>query len=93
MVRYQSEFRAFTRNISSGGTFLTMEHELELGQRIRLRLYLSIKKLEEFFKMDSQFRIAVDGEVIRKQRDGFGIQFDKKYTILPSADENTHADC
>jgi len=83
---------AFTKNVSSGGTFLTMENKLEVGQRVSLKLYLSINKLQEFFMMDNQARIEVNGMVIRKERDGVGIQFDKKYTILPYSDENKDLD-
>lgn len=83
-----SGLEATTKDVSSGGTFLTLERELEVGQKVRLKLYLSINKLQEFFEMDNQVRIDVSGEVIRKEQNGVGIQFDKKYTILPIADIN-----
>ena len=83
---------AFTKDVSSGGTFLTLEKELEVGQKVRLKLFLSINKLQEFFEMDNQVRIDVSGEVIRKEKNGVGIQFDKKYTILPIADDQGCSD-
>jgi len=47
-------------------------------------LYLSINKLQEFFELDNSVRIEVSGQVVRSAKEGVGIQFDKKYTILPS---------
>ncbi|WP_319562178.1 PilZ domain-containing protein [Marispirochaeta sp.] len=78
------DFKVYTRDVSSQGTFLKMEKPLELGRRVELEIYLSINKLQEFFKLDDQVCIKVRGEVIRIERDGVGISFDKRYTILPS---------
>ena len=75
--------KAYTKDVSSGGTFLNIDQELEIGQKVNLELFLSIKKLQEFFEMDNQVRIEVSGEVIRHEEGGVGIRFDKKYTIFP----------
>lgn len=74
---------AYTRDVSSKGTFLTTSENLEVGQKVQLELYLSIEKLNEFFQLDKNVRIEVSGEVVRHQEDGVGIRFDKRYTILP----------
>src|SRR6056297_738494 len=76
--------QAYTKDVSSRGTFLQMVSGLEIGQRVFLELYLSINKLQEFFELDNSVRIEVSGQVVRSTDDGVGIQFDKKYTILPS---------
>lgn len=79
--------KAYTRDVSSSGTFLTTDEKLEVGQKVQLELYLSIEKLNEFFELDKNVRIEVSGEVVRHQEDGVGIRFDKKYTILPYSGE------
>ena len=79
--------KAYTRDVSSGGTFLTTDEDLAVGQKVQLELYLSIEKLKEFFELDKNVRIEVSGEVVRHQEDGVGIKFDKKYTILPHSGE------
>ncbi len=76
--------QAYTKDVSSRGTFITTENKLDVGQKVFLELYLSINKLQEFFELDNSVRIEVSGEVVRSVEDGVGIQFDKKYTILPS---------
>ncbi len=82
------QLQAYTKDVSSGGTFLSIEQELEIGQKVNLELFLSIKKLQEFFEMDNQVRIEVTGEVIRHEEGGVGIRFDKKYTIFPFSMDN-----
>jgi len=79
--------KAYTRDVSSRGTFLTTDEKLEVGQKVQLELYLSIEKLNEFFQLDKNVRIEVSGEVVRNQEDGVGIRFDKRYTILPHGGE------
>lgn len=76
--------QAYTKDVSSRGTFLQMDTGLEVGQQVHLELYLSINKLQEFFELDNSVRIEVSGQVVRSTHEGVGIQFDKKYTILPS---------
>ena len=77
-------FQAYTRDVSSQGTFLKMKQPLELGRRVEIELYLSINKLQEFFKLHEKVCVKVRGEVIRIEQGGVGISFDKRYTILPS---------
>ncbi len=76
--------QAYTKDVSSRGTFITVDSELEIGQKVFIELYLSINKLQEFFELDNSVRIEVSGQVVRSAKEGVGIQFDKKYTILPS---------
>ena len=76
--------QAYTKDVSSRGTFLQMDMGLEVGQKVYLEIFLSINKLQEFFELDNSVRIEVSGQVVRSTDEGVGIQFDKKYTILPS---------
>jgi len=84
--------KAYTKDVSSAGTYLTMEKQLKAGQRVELELFISINKLQDFFEMDNQVRIEVTGEVIRSDESGVGIQFDKKYTIIPINKHNIGED-
>jgi len=76
--------QAYTKDVSSRGTFLQMDSGLELGQKVHLEIYLSINKLQEFFELDNSVRVEVSGQVVRSTHEGVGIRFDKKYSILPS---------
>ena len=81
---------AYSRDVSSSGAFLNIDERLDVGQRVDLVIYLSIDKLQVFFKMDHQARVVVSGEIIRHEPDGVGIKFDKKYQILPGATADSH---
>ena len=75
----QSFLKMMTKNICSGGALLETSSTLPLGTEVKLDLDLP---LERFKNLDTQkAHIAVSGEVIRSDKNGLAICFDKHYRI------------
>ncbi len=80
-------------NISSGGMFITTEFDFPLAAKIflefslnfedlaKLKFVLSLEHLRNF--SGKTVKVNASGIVIRVQKDGAGIIFDKDYLVSP----------
>lgn len=76
-------------NISSGGAFISTDHDFPLASKVDIKFYLSVEDLQRLkfiLSMESLRQIKGDhtwvnttGIVIRKNEDGIGIIFDTDY--------------
>lgn len=76
-------------NISSGGAFISTDHDFPLASKVDIKFYLSVedlRRLKFILSMESLRQIKGDytwvnttGIVIRKNEDGIGIIFDTDY--------------
>ena len=70
-----------TRNVCSGGAFVTTDDPLSVGAEVGLRMMLSLERLQKYGGTKSV--INVSGSVIRTDDKGMAICFDEKYSISP----------
>ena len=70
-----------TSNISSGGAFFKTEKPLPVGTDVKIDLIIPLDKLNKLKGKKS--RIDVSGSVIRTNKNGMAICFDKRYKITP----------
>ena len=69
------QLELFTRDISSDGAFLCMEHPLALGTPVEMTFFLPVRQ-----KIRS--RIQTKGRVIRSEPLGMAVRFESDYQIL-----------
>jgi len=73
-----------TDNICAGGAFLKTEKPLSVGTDVTINMLLSLKEFKTInHKAPKVSRIDVTGSVIRRERHGMAVFFDKKYHISP----------
>jgi hypothetical protein len=73
-----------TRDISSDGAYFHTELPLPIGTEVKIDLIIS---LDELKKLESRKAlIKVSGEVVRSEKNGMAICFDKDYKITPIDD-------
>jgi len=77
----EGEFIFTTNNICAGGAFFHTEKQIPEGMKVNLDFVISIDKLKEF--VNSQCRIIVSGEVIRRDSTGMAVRFEEDYEIIP----------
>ena len=80
-------------NISSGGAFITTNHEFPVAAKVTIEFLVTIadlKKLKFILSVDTLRRLSsgsvwvkTTGIIIRKQQDGVGIIFDTDYQLTP----------
>lgn len=74
-------FEVMTRNICSGGAFFKTDTPLSVGTHVDMDLIVPLKKLKT--EKNKRTRIHVSGSVIRVEKKGMAVCFDKKYFIEP----------
>ena len=75
-------------NICSDGAFLKTDEPMELDTRVQVDFFLVIPGLDPEMKNRISL-VEVVGRVIRLEKEGMAVQFDKGYRIWPlSVDEN-----
>jgi len=83
-----------TANISNGGAFIKTEHSFPMASKLQVEFQLSLqalKMLKFILSVDSLRRLSNDsdlwvtttGVVIRQEKEGVAIIFDRDYTITP----------
>ena len=77
----EGEFIFTTNNICAGGAFFNTEDQIPEGTKVHLDFIISFEKLKEL--LNSQCRIIVSGEVIRKDSTGVAVRFEEDYEIIP----------
>lgn len=88
-------------NISSGGAFVKTDHKFPMASKVKIEFNLGLedlKKLRFILTMESlkQFTgktiwVSVSGIVIRQEKDGVGLIFDKNYQLTPMQPSNPHS--
>ena len=73
-------FSLKTSNISAGGTFFPTNRPLPEGKQVQLNIILGIQKLKELIV--SQCHIIVRGTVVRSEKTGVAIRFQRNYKIV-----------
>jgi len=71
-----------SRDISSGGVYLTTERPLPVGTRVDLDFLLIMNELNGRLK-DKSVNISTSGKVIRTDEQGFAVEFDKHHKVSP----------
>ena len=74
-------FEVITSNICSGGAFFKTNTPLSVGTVVKMDLILPIEKFKT--GKDKQARIQVSGFIIRTEKQGMAMCFDRKYLIEP----------
>lgn len=72
-----------TRDISSAGAFLEGHGSIYVGALVRVELLLTVQGLLDVIQADSGARVQVTGRVIRSTKDGFAVEFSRRYKIQP----------
>ena len=75
-------YKVLTRDICSGGAFFLSNNAPAVGTGVKMNLVLAIKK-NSFSKEEKKSRIDVAGKVVRTNKYGMAVCFDKKYKIIP----------
>jgi len=70
-----------TSNICSGGAFFKTDNPLSVGTDVKMDLILPIEKFKT--GKDKRARIHVSGFIIRTEKQGMAMCFDRKYFIEP----------
>ena len=68
-------------NICSGGAFFKTDEPLSVGTEVKMYLILPLEKFNKIGGKKS--RVDVSGSVIRTEKHGMAVCFDKKYRIMP----------
>lgn len=68
-----------TANVSSAGAYLKTNQPLPIGTELRIKLVLSLNKLQEL--KGANALIHFNGSVIRSDEDGIGVCFDDECRI------------
>jgi hypothetical protein len=71
----ERQLELLTRDISSDGAFLCIDHPLALGTPVELTFFLPVRQ-----KIRS--RIQTKGRVIRSEPSGIAVRFESDYQIL-----------
>jgi hypothetical protein len=79
--RNQRAFEVMIGDICSGGAFFKISAPLPVGTRVKMNLILSQDKFNIGKRIETH--IDVSGSVIRTERQGIAVCFDKKYSITP----------
>ena len=79
----ESMINAYTRDISSDGAFFITDTFLPIGAYVQITLYVWLRALAEMLE-NPQIQIAVKGEVVRSNSEGFGVKFKHGYKINPA---------
>jgi hypothetical protein len=77
----QKSFEAMTKNVCSGGAFFITDKPMSVGTDVKMGMILSIKKDNKFIEQKTY--VDVSGSVIRTEKHGIAVCFDKKYNISP----------
>ncbi len=72
---------AETENISSRGTLLHTDARVPEGVKVEVELYLPADKWLALLGPTERVRVTVRGKVVRTQRDGLAVEFDRNYRI------------
>ena len=89
----ESMINAYTRDISSDGAFFITDTLLPIGAYVQITLYVWLRVLKEMLE-NPQIQIAVRGEVVRANSEGFGVKFMHGYEMKPAepnSQRDTHA--
>ena len=70
-----SQLELYTRDISSDGAYLCMEHPLPLDTSVELTFFLPVRQR-------IRSKIQTNGRVIRSEKEGMAIRFESNYQIL-----------
>lgn len=71
-----------TDNICSGGAYFTTLSPLPQGTSVKIDLLLDFERLQT--PQHLRPRIKVNGKVLRSERTGMAVRFDKSYQIIPA---------
>ena len=74
-------FEVTTRNICSGGAFFKTDNPFSVGTDVKMDLILPLEKFKS--QKVNGSRIDVSGVVIRTEKQGMAVCFDKRYRIEP----------
>jgi hypothetical protein len=73
--------KLMTSNICAGGAYFLTDRPMSKGTEVKMDLILD---LDRFYELESrQSHIHVSGSVIRTDRQGMAVCFDRKYKISP----------
>jgi len=74
-------FEVMIRDICAGGAFFKTSTPLSIGTQVKMDLILPENK----FKIRKRVKTHIDvsGSVVRKEKQGIAVYFDKKYSISP----------
>jgi hypothetical protein len=79
--RKEKSLELMTSNICSGGAFFKIEKPLSVGTHVKIDIILPMIKIKN--KKRKRSFINVYGSVIRTDKKGMVICFDKKYCLSP----------
>ena len=68
-----------TQNVCAGGCYCETSSTFSLGTDVNMNLTLTVERIENMDKLKS--RIAVSGKVIRRDKKGIAVCFNKKFKI------------
>jgi hypothetical protein len=74
-------FEFMIRDICAGGAFFKTDTPLSVGTDVKMDLIIPLDKFKT--GKNNRSRIDVSGSVIRTERQGMAVCFDKKYSITP----------
>lgn len=74
-------FEVKTKDICSGGAFFVTDKVMPIGTDVKMDLIFSLKKVDQF--KDKKTHIDVSGAVVRAEKQGVAVCFDKNYNISP----------
>ncbi|MEZ4526707.1 MAG: response regulator transcription factor, partial [Desulfobacterales bacterium] len=79
-----------TRNVCAGGAFFPTDHPLPAGTRVKIRILLSFDELKRL--RGKHPIIEVTGQIIRTEKQGMAVRFDKKNNeiLFPSEEISVH---
>ena len=83
----QEPFEYKTKNICAGGAYFDTDSPFAIGTDVNVNIVLTLNNLKPFGGKKS--RIYVSGSVIRTDRHGMAVCFDKRYSIMPNSGHRT----
>ena len=75
---YTRAFEFMIRDICAGGAFFKTDNPFSVGTDVKMDLIIPLDKFGS-----NRSRIDVSGSVIRTEKHGIAVCFDKKYSISP----------
>ena len=72
--------KSTSRNICAGGAFVELAKPLSIGTDVEIKMILPFDKAGS---KGTKSSIKVSGSVIRCERKGMALSFDKNYSIVP----------
>jgi hypothetical protein len=69
-----------SRDVCTGGGFYLTDSPLPIGTRVKIKMFVKLGEPDRSDVGSSQ--ISVSGTVIRRDRDGMAVCFDKRYRIV-----------